>query len=146
MAIREILDTEFEQECEHCGDIHSVADSDATVGLERDGQLDTKVVTLPSCPNCGSQEFLLRSGDDEPEHPSPGSFGHRHRLMVDVLHSKLVKAGRVATGIDPTAAQGKERTPEELTRWFKGRMRVRRRKESDGPRPEDKPIEPEGEQ
>ena len=141
MTIREIFESEFEQECESCGAVRNVADSDVQVGVEHEGQLDTKIVSLPVCPNCGAREYLLRSADNEPEHPSPGSFGHRHRLMVDVLHSKLVKEGRVSQGIDPASAQGKERTPEELDRWFKGQMRLRRGKESDGRKPDVEPVE-----
>lgn len=143
MAIREILDAEFEQECEVCGAVRRIPEDDVTVGIEQDGQLDPKVVALPACSNCGSREFLIRSADDEPEHPSPGSFGHRHRLMVDVLHTRLVKRGRVAEGIDPTKAQGRERSAEELERWFKGRLRVRREDEQEGrARPEPEPTEP----
>jgi hypothetical protein len=134
MAIREILDTEFEQECETCGTVRLIPEGDVTAGIERDGQLDSKVVSLPACASCGAREFLIRSADDEAEHPSPGSFGHRHRLMVDVLHSKLVKQGRVTGGIDPSKAQGRERTAEELDRWFKGRLRIRREDEIEGKR------------
>ncbi len=143
MAIREILDTEFEQECETCGAVRLIPEGDVAVGIEHNGQLDSKVVALPACPNCGSREFLVRSADDEPEHPSPGSFGHRHRLMVDVLHSKLAKRGRVTEGIDPSKAQGRERTAEELDRWFKGRLRIRREDELEARhRPDIEPVEP----
>ena len=145
MPIRELLDTEFEQECDKCGAVRTIAETEVEVGVERDGQIDTKVVPLPACPNCGSKEFLIRSSDDEPEHPSPGCFGHRHRLVVDVLHSKLVSQGKVKEGIDPDQARGRERTPEELEQWFKGRMRIRRKKEQRRP-PEPEPIEPGGEQ
>jgi|GEM_PF-1996994 len=132
MTIREIFESEFEQECEVCGSVRRVPDADVVVGVARDGQLDEKVVQLPVCPVCGAREFLIRSADDEPEHPSPGSFGHRHRLIVDVLHSKLVKHGRITDGIDPQKAQGRERALEELDRWFKGRLRVQRAKEQEG--------------
>jgi hypothetical protein len=143
MAIREILDTEFEQECEACGTVRLIPEGDVTVGIEREGQLDSKVVPLPACASCGAREFLIRSADDEPEHPSLGSFGHRHRLMVDVLHSKLLKQGRVTVGIDPSKAQGRERNAEELERWFKGRLRIRREDETEGKRrPEPEPVEP----
>jgi len=145
MAIKEILDTEFEQECEACGNVRRISDTDVVVGIEREGQFDSKVVQLPTCTNCGAREFLIRSADDEPEHPSPGSFGHRHRLVVDVLHTKLVDQGRVSDGIDPAKARGRERSAEELERWFKGRLRVQREDEQEGRgggRPEPEPIEP----
>ena len=129
MALREIMDTEFEQECEACGAVRRISDADVSVGIEHHGQLDPKVISLPACSSCGSREFLVRSADDEPEHPSPGSFGHRHRLMVDVLHSKLVKLGRVTEGIDPGTAKGREPTAEDLGRWFKGQLRIQRENE-----------------
>jgi hypothetical protein len=143
MAIREIFEDDIEQACEVCGAVRRVPDTDVVVGVERDGQFDAKVVQLPNCSSCGAREFLIRSADDEPEHPSPGSFGHRHRLMVDALHSKLVKEGRVADGIDPQKAQGRERSSEELDRWFKGRLRAQRMKEQDGGiKPEPEPTKP----
>jgi hypothetical protein len=143
MAIREIFEDDIEQTCEVCGAVRRVPDTDVVVGVERDGQFDAKVVQLPNCSSCGAREFLIRSADDEPEHPSPGSFGHRHRLMVDALHSKLVKEGRVADGIDPQKAQGRERSSEELDRWFKGRLRAQRMKEQDGGiKPEPEPTKP----
>ncbi len=143
MTIREIFENEFGQECEVCGAVRRVPDADVSVGVERDGQFDTKVVQLPNCSSCGAREFLIRSADNEPEHPSPGSFGHRHRLMVDVLHGKLVKEGRIADRIDPQKAQGQARSSEELDRWFKGRLRAQRMKEQEGGiRPEPEPAQP----
>jgi len=138
MSIREILDTEFEQECDSCGAIRTIADGDVTVGIEREGQVDPKVIPLPPCQNCGATEFLLRSADDEKEHSSPGCFGHRHRLMVDVLHTKLVKLGQVTDGIDPKKAQGHEHHKKELDKWFKEGMKIRRPKEN----PEENKEEP----
>jgi hypothetical protein len=132
MAIREILDTEFEQECEVCGYVRRIPDIDVTVGIERGEQLDANVVPLPACTNCGAREYLIRSADDEPDYPTPGSFGHRHRLIVDVLHSRLVQQGRVTEGIDPSKARGREPTAEELEKWFKGRLQVQREREQEG--------------
>ena len=39
---------------------------------------------------------MIRSPVDEQEYPAQqGSAGHLHRLLVDELHSQLVKRGRV---------------------------------------------------
>jgi hypothetical protein len=46
-------------------------------------------------PNVSLAEFLVRSPASEQAHPAQGSSGHLHRLMVDELHSQLVKKGRV---------------------------------------------------
>ncbi|MBN2528954.1 MAG: hypothetical protein JXR76_21375 [Deltaproteobacteria bacterium] len=144
MPLREIRDTDIEQECDVCGAIHAVPEDDVTVGVETEGQLDARVIPLPPCANCGATEYLISSADNEAEHPSPGSFGHRHRLMVDALHSKLVNKGRVAAGIDTAKAKGKERTTDELNKWFKGSMKLQRLKEEKSAQPEKgTPVEAE---
>ena len=137
MSLREILDTDIEQECDVCGAIRAIPEDDVTVGVEKEGQLDARVIPLPPCANCGATEFLISSAENEAEHPSPGSFGHRHRLMVDALHSKLVKKGKVAAGIDTAKAKGKERTTGELNKWFKGSMKLERLKEERPAQPEE---------
>ena len=94
MSIREITDTDIEQLCENCGQTRRLNLADLKVGVIREKQPIANVVRLPQCESCGSAEFLFPSGKDEPDHPSPGSFGHLHRILVDVLHSQLLKEGR----------------------------------------------------
>ena len=95
MAIQEITETELVQRCAKCDGENRVPLAGIEVGLERDEQVEDSVVALPECPTCRSREFLLRSPVEEQEHPVVGSSGHLHRLLVDELHSELVKKGRV---------------------------------------------------
>ncbi len=96
MAIQEITDTKLVQRCAKCDRENDVVLSDLEVGLERDGQVDDSVISLPECPTCHAREFLLRSPVDEQEYPGPSdSPGRLHRLIVDELHATLVKKGRV---------------------------------------------------
>ena len=95
MAIQEITDTEIVQRCAGCDRENRVALANLAVGVERGEQVEDGVVPLPECPTCRSREFLVRSPASEQAHPSQGSSGHLHRLMVDELHSQLVKKGRV---------------------------------------------------
>ena len=95
MAIQEITDVEIVQRCAGCDRENRVALANLAVGVEHAEQVEDGVVPLPECPTCRSREFLVRSPASEQAHPSQGSSGHLHRLMVDELHSQLVKKGRV---------------------------------------------------
>jgi DNA-directed RNA polymerase subunit RPC12/RpoP len=95
MAIQEITSTELVQRCAKCDRENRIALANLEVGVERDDQVEDSVVPLPECPTCRSREFLLRSPASEQAHPAQGSSGHLHRLIVDELHSELVKKGRV---------------------------------------------------
>jgi hypothetical protein len=92
MAIREIRVSDFDQECIKCGRVVAVPFTAIAAGVSREGQVNPNVVALPVCAACGSAEFLLRSPYDE-EHPSQGSYGHKHKLLVDKLHAELVQRG-----------------------------------------------------
>ena len=95
MAIQEITDLDIVQRCAVCDRENRVALANLAVGVEHAEQVEDSVVALPECPTCRSREFLLRSPVEEQEHPVVGSSGHLHRLLVDELHSELVKKGRV---------------------------------------------------
>ena len=95
MTIQEITETELVQRCAKCDGENRVPLAGIEVGIERDEQVEDSVVALPECPTCRSREFLLRSPVEEQEHPVVGSLGHLHRLLVDELHSELVKKGLV---------------------------------------------------
>ena len=144
MAIHEVTTTDVLQRCEACDDEHRILIDDLEVGVVRDQQVDGRLVPMPPCPVCGAVEFLVRAPDDEPEHPSQGSFGHLHRMLVDELHADLVTRGRInaalrdAEGGIPTNL-AKPLSTEKRERWFSKGMRARRRLEQ----PERSP-EPEG--
>ena len=131
MAIREIRETNFEQECAKCGGVRAIANADVEVGLARDNQVDSKIIPLPACPTCGATEFLLRSPDGE-ENPSQGSYGHLHGVLVDALHAKLVKANRVVNGIDSKTVPLREPTAEVIGRWFPTGLKLPRPSKTDG--------------
>lgn len=106
MAIQEITSTELVQRCAKCDRENRIALASIEVGVERDEQIEDDVVPLPECPTCRSREFLIRSPVDEQEYPAQyGSAGHLHRLLVDELHSQLVKRGRVVERIRNKAGE-----------------------------------------
>lgn len=105
MAIQEISVIDLIQRCAGCDRENRIALADLAVGVERAEQVEDSVVPLPECPTCRSREFLVRSPASEQAHPSQGSSGHLHRLMVDELHSQLVKKGRVVERLVGKAAQ-----------------------------------------
>jgi len=137
MAIHEVTPTDVLQRCEACNDEHRVLIDDLEVGVARDEQVDGRLVPMPPCPACGAVEFLVRAPDDEPEHPSQGSFGHLHRMLVDELHAELVTRGRVNAALQdaegnvpPTLA--KPLSTEKRQRWFADGLRARRKIEQAG--------------
>lgn len=83
------------------------------VGSVESPVVEGRVLRLPPCPSCRSEEFLVRSVDGQPE-PPVGNYAYLHRLLVDQLHAQLAKAGRVDKRIgklklpELTAAQRKE--------------------------------------
>ena len=129
MSIHEMTSTEVLQRCGKCAAENRIALDTLEVGVARDEQTDASVVPLPACPTCRSTEFLLRSPNDEPAHPAPGSFGHLHRLLVDEMHAELVKRKKVIPllkdnqgRVDPKLA--KPVAVEELARWFPQGLKI----------------------
>lgn len=99
MPIYEVTSTDALQICVSCDRATRLPLATLQAGVPDPRGAEALAVLLPPCPQCGSVEYLFRSPDAEPEHSEPGSFGHLHRLMVDHLHSELVKADRVHPGI-----------------------------------------------
>lgn len=129
MSIHEMTSTEVVQRCGKCAAENRIALDTLEVGVARDEQTDASVVPLPACPTCRSTEFLLRSPNDEPAHPAPGSFGHLHRLLVDEMHAELVKRKKVIPllkdnqgRVDPKLA--KPVAAEERSRWFPQGLKI----------------------
>lgn len=129
MAILEVTDTEVAQRCTCCGRENRHVIDGLQAGIKPDaGNADPGVVRLPSC-TCGATEFLMRSGDNEPEHPSPGCFGHLHRLLVDHVHAELVRREKVI----PALRDERGKVPATLAhplstatreRWFPSGFRL----------------------
>lgn len=125
MPIVEIETESIRQRCVRCGSESTRALSDLTLGSVGEGFVDGNIVPLPPCGKCGAVEFLVRSPEDEPEHPEPGSFGHLHRLLVDHLHAELVIRGDEE---ELLVLQAKARavSPETLSRWFPDGLKLER--------------------
>jgi hypothetical protein len=120
MPITKITEETLEQVCANCDKNISLSMSNVSVGVSADEDyIDDSVIRLPRCPDCGSVEFLFRSPENEPEFSSPGSHAHLHRLLVDLLHAKLVKQGNVQEGLDPKKVKTRPPDKETISRWFK---------------------------
>lgn len=108
MPILTFHDDQLTQRCAACGAERDLA-ADALANRD---DVPPGVLALPACP-CGAREFLVRSPANEPPHPQPGSFGHRHRLLVDALAAALgrppaAKASRRALADAVRAELGEE--------------------------------------
>ncbi len=126
MTIKEINENFIEQTCDVCSRVRSANLDDLTVGLVNEDQINGDMIPLPKCESCGAVEYLIPSKEDAPDHPSPGSLGHRHAMLVDILHERLVSRGRVINGVDPSQLKKKKRTEEEIDRWFKDGLKLER--------------------
>jgi len=131
MPIRELRTNDLDQECAKCGTVVAVPVNAIVAGVSRDGQTNPNVIALPVCAACGATEFLLRSPVGE-EHPSQGSYGHKHRLLVDMLHARLVQRGRLAEGLKPAEVPTKEPPAAVIDRWFKNGLRLEPPPKTDG--------------
>ncbi len=129
MSIHEMNATEVLQRCGKCAAENRIAIDSLEAGLARDDQADPRIVPLPACPTCHSTEFLIRSPDDEPGHPAPGSFGHLHRMLVDEVHAELVKRKKVIEALKDTqgrvdAAIARPVSSGDVQRWFPKGMKI----------------------
>ena len=118
MTIKKITDNAIEQTCDACGRARSCSLDELTVGVVNEDRINADVIPFPCCDNCGSVEYVIPYKEDAADHPSAGSFGHRHAILVDILHERLVERGRVASGIDPAKLKKRKRTKEEIDHWF----------------------------
>ncbi len=135
MPILEMHEDRIDQECAKCGEVHQVALDDLTAGVKNEVLTAPPFVKLPQCSNCGAQEYLARSPDDEPDHPSPGCFGHLHRLLVDNLHAKLVEREQVTEGVEMETVKPRKKLKDELKKWFPKDFKLERQAEQE-PRPD----------
>jgi len=118
MPIIEITESQLVQRCEACS---------KTRGLGLDDLHPTDeggtVLAIPACP-CGAVEFIMGAPDDEPEHPAPGSFGHRHRLVVNALVDTVRRRAKGEAGgpLDTAVTQHIGRS--DLSKWFPDGVRL----------------------
>ena len=133
MTIKEIFEESIEQTCGVCRHERTLSLDDLNVGIATEGQNNPDVVPLLPCESCGAVEYLIPSKDDAPDHPSPGSIGHRHAMLVDVLHERLVTRGKVIKEIEPDKLKKKKRPKAELDRWFKEGLKLEKPAPPDPP-------------
>ncbi len=131
MPIRELQADGIKQECIPCGDTHDVPFTAFFVGVKREGQISGNLMQLPPCPVCGAVEFLVVSADGEPQHPSLGSYGHKHRLLVDRLHGQMLRAGRLLKELDATTLPIRDPSDEAIQRWFPNGLELQRPNDHD---------------
>lgn len=129
MAIEEVMGTELLQRCAGCGAVNRVHFDALVVGVACGDCVDEHVVPLPSCPSCSSTEFLIRTSAGVTDHPSSGSFGHLHRVLVDHVHAELVGRRQVIPSLLDAAGEPRKglcRPPsaDAVSRWFKQGLRI----------------------
>lgn len=128
MALHEITQQHVMQRCSRCDSDNRTAIDLLEVGVARHDDVDDSLVQLPPCPSCRSTEFLVHSDAGEPTHPSPGSYGHLHRLLVDHLHAELIQRERLHSALNSRAGNKKlvvsPLTQEVRERWFPHGLRL----------------------
>jgi hypothetical protein len=143
MSIREMTGTEIVQRCAKCDAENRIVIDSLEAGVARDDQADPRVVALPPCPTCKSTEFLIRSPDDEPMYPTPGSFGHLHRMLVDQVHAELVKRKKIIEALKDKqgrvdASLARPVSDEDARRWFSKGFKIELR-DTEQPAPPKEP-------
>ena len=123
MPIRELQENQAVQECAACGTTAEVSFSSIFVGAFHDGNGDSGIIPMPICAACGAIEYLVQSRGDESQ-PEAGTQSHLHRLLVDLLHARLVGAGRVVDGMEAGRVETREPAIDVLETWFGDGLKV----------------------
>lgn len=122
MPIRELFTDHIEQECYPCGAVRDVKLADFTVGVKRAEHVSGQLMQLPPCPVCGAVEFLVASSEQAAL--TPGSFSHKHRLLVGALYAQMVRAGRHLGELGPASLSDIEPPADALKEWFPSGLRL----------------------
>ncbi|ACY13473.1 hypothetical protein [Haliangium ochraceum] len=126
MPIRAILSEHIEQECYPCGAIRELPLTSFAAGVQRGPQVSGQLMQLPACAGCGAVEFLVASSEKDAGEVAAGSFSHKHRLLVDALYARMVRAGRHLEDLEPATLRTAEPPPDELAQWFPAGLRLER--------------------
>lgn len=129
MALNEITDVDVRLRCGRCSVDTRVAITTLVVGVVRNGTPDERVIALPACATCASNEFLMRTPDDDPAYPAPGSYGHLHRMLVDHLHADLINRDKMITEVRTKIGTNKAAfirplTADLIARWFPAGLKI----------------------
>jgi hypothetical protein len=122
MPIESISTKSVQQRCIHCRQARALELEQLEIGILEAGGTAATVVSLPACAGCQTVEFLFGSSDAQPEHPSPGSYGHLHGLLVNRLHAELLDADQVSDESRSRTPRLKRPSDEVLARWFPHRL------------------------
>lgn len=130
MPILDVTNTHLTQRCATCEGVRELGFRDLTPTND-----EGDVLALPAC-SCGSVEFLVGASPDEPPHPSPGSFGHRHRLVVDALVALVREATEEDDELPIADALSEQLGDDAVQKWFPEGLKLEPRKPApDGPEP-----------
>jgi hypothetical protein len=89
MPILELKTDELRQTCAACGGERTIPLGDLSPEETEGGE---RVLRLPVCSGCGSVELLIPQQSDPDAYPTPGGYGHLHRLLVDELDERIAPA------------------------------------------------------
>jgi len=130
MPILEVTNTHLTQRCATCEGLRELGFRELTPTSD-----EGDVLALPAC-SCGSVEFLVGAPQDEPPHPSPGSFGHLHRLVVDTLVALVREAMEDDEELPIADAVSQQLGQEAVQMWFPDGVSLEPRKPAtDDPEP-----------
>jgi hypothetical protein len=118
MPIQSLNARSLQQRCIACGTQRTIGLEQLETGILSEHADAATVVVLPTCPGCGSVEFLFGSSEDQPDHTAPGSYGHLQRLLVNHLHAELVDADRISDESRGRASRLKRPGDDVLAQWF----------------------------
>lgn len=113
----------LEHICAGCDRTHRVSLSDLVLGDSVEGlqRANMDVVRLPSCPECGAMEHLVRSWASPDRTGGAGGHQGEHRRVVNRLAAMLKSKGRVNKGCAEALAQEAADPPDIHPDTPKGR-------------------------
>jgi hypothetical protein len=126
MPIETLADDHLVQRCIACKATHTIAHQGLVAGVAdtHAGLSDPRVIALPPCTVCKSQEFLIRSSAGEADAVSQGDYAHLHRLLVDRLHDVLTGKKQLVQAVKGAPLSpirlGTHVDDATLKRWFPG--------------------------
>ncbi len=114
MSIQALENDTLEQKCNACEHIRCFKYKDIQSASDDE---HTGIIVLPACVKCGAIEYLIPTTIYDEPHPTIGSYGHRHQIMVDVLHERLVKKKQLKRIKRIAKAPNKK----EIAKYFPGK-------------------------
>ena len=124
MPIRELHTDSLQQQCASCRGLHTISFDALTVGIKNNRQVHAHGIAMPPCAHCGAREFVFPSKPDISPHPVSGSYGHRHRLLVDELTAILVRHGRFLQEAAADIGSSRPLSRRDRKRWFPNGLRL----------------------